>query len=264
MCVVFRLLLVSLLLTFGVQASATANEVTPRVSVLVYHRFGTVVPGMTTIRPTVFAEQLEWLKTHGIAVLPLHAVVDAITHKSAAISGPAVALTADDGHRSIYSEMYPLIRRYGFHVTLFIYPSAISNAEEALSWEQLDEMVRSGFVDVQSHTYWHPNFQIEKRRLDPMAYEDFANTQLTKSKDRLETRLGVPIDLLAWPFGLEDPDLARRAEQAGYIAAFTIERRPIQSDDDRYALPRFQVTDADRGARFAALITGTASGEEPQ
>jgi peptidoglycan/xylan/chitin deacetylase (PgdA/CDA1 family) len=252
------------LLGLGFQASAMAENAPWRIPVLVYHRFDEVVAGLTTVRPSVFADQLEWLNMHGIAVLPLHIVTDGIMHKASPTDGLAVVLTADDGHRSIYSEMYPLLRRYGVHATLFIYPSAISNANWALTWEQLDEMVGSGLVDVQSHTYWHPNFHIEKRRLEPEAYGRFVVSQLALSKSRLETRLGTKVDLLAWPFGIHDSDLARDAADAGYDAAFTIERKAVEAGSDVYALPRFLVTDADNGVRFAALVMGAIGRKEPR
>jgi len=83
--------------------------------------------------------------------------------------------------------MYPLIPQYRVPVTLFIYPSVISSAADHLTWEQLAEMTRCGPVDVQSHTYWHPNFRFAARRLGSAAYEDFLRRQLALSKSRLET-----------------------------------------------------------------------------
>jgi peptidoglycan/xylan/chitin deacetylase (PgdA/CDA1 family) len=44
-----------------------------------------------------------------------------------------VAITVDDGHLSVYTELYPLILKHRPPVTLFIYPSAISNASYALT-----------------------------------------------------------------------------------------------------------------------------------
>jgi peptidoglycan/xylan/chitin deacetylase (PgdA/CDA1 family) len=250
-----------MILGIGIRASLAAEEPSLGVPVLLYHRFEASAPGLTTIRPEVLAEQLEWLKSHHVAVLPLHHVLDSIIGNASAIDVPAVVLAADDGHRSIYDKMYPLLRRYGVHATLFIYPSAISNAEDALTWEQLDEMVKSGLIDVQSHTYWHPNFQTEKQRLTPTAYRDFVRFQFNRSKSRLETRLGIKVDLLAWPFGLSDPELEQDARAAGYVAAFTIERKPLRPGQNPYALPRFIVTDADHGSRFAALINGAIGRE---
>lgn len=252
-------LLSLVLIAAGVAPTGAAEPA--RVSILVYHRFGPTVPGPTTVRTAVFAEQLAWLAAHRIAVVPLHALIDGLRRGELPQDGPVVALTADDGHRSVYTDMYPLIRRYRVPVTLFIYPSAISNADYALTWEQLREMVGSGLVDVQSHTYWHPDFRIEARRLSPAAYQDFAKRQLTLSKERLAAQLGVRVDLLAWPYGIYDAFLERLAAGAGYVAAFGIEPRPLRIGDDLLALPRYVVSDADRGPRFAALVLGRAAGD---
>ena len=71
----------------------------------------------------------------------------------------------------------------------------------------------------------------------------------------LEQRLGGKVDLLAWPFGIHDDQLEQWAQAAGYVAAFTIDRRPVTRSENVMSLPRSIVTDADRGNRF-----GVASG----
>jgi peptidoglycan/xylan/chitin deacetylase (PgdA/CDA1 family) len=218
----FRYLLPLALVAIGLAAPVSAAEPT-RVSVLVYHRFDPSVPGPTTVRTSIFAEQLAWLAAHRIPVVPLRALVDGLRRGQLPQQGPAVVLTADDGHRSVYTDMYPLILRYRVPVTLFIYPSAISNADYALTWQQLVEMRASGLVDIQSHTYWHPDFRVEARRLSSAAYQAFVQRQLALSKQRLEARLGTAVDLLAWPFGIYDAFLEPLAAGSGYVAAFTIE-----------------------------------------
>jgi peptidoglycan/xylan/chitin deacetylase (PgdA/CDA1 family) len=150
------------------------------------------------------------------------------------------------------------MKRFHIPVTLFIYPSAISNANYAMTWEQLAEIKASGLADIQSHTYWHPNFNIEKKRLTPAAYEKFVQDQLVKSKAVLEQKFGGKVDLLAWPFGIHDPELERAAQAAGYVAAFTIDRRPVTRADKLMALPRFIVTNYDHGARLETLLQGNS------
>lgn len=253
------LAITALLLAIPIK-SASATEAT--VPILVYHRFNSTKAGAMTVSTPVFAEQLAWLAERKITVIPLHALVDRLRNGSP-LPAFAVALVADDGHRSVYTEMFPLIQRYRVPVTLFIYPSAISNADYALTWDQIREMVRSGLIEVQSHTYWHPNFKVEKSRLSPSAYEDFVTRQLTLSKSKLETTLGIHVDLLAWPFGIYDAQLERLAAQAGYVAAFTIERAPVRSGGNLFELPRYIVTDQDRGARFAALVLGPGKERAP-
>jgi len=171
------------------------------------------------------------------------------------------SITVDDGHGSVYTQLFPIVRRMGFPVTLFIYPSIISNDPDALTWGQLREMRGSGLVDVQSHTYWHPNFKIERRIRTPAAYAAFVDDQLTRSRRVLETRLETRVDMLAWPFGIADRQLELAAQRAGYAAALTYAGGPAKSGDDAFALPRIPIAEGDRGRAFARKI-GFALPEE--
>lgn len=233
------------------------------VPILVYHRFGPVVADSMTVTTAVFEEQLAWLRSHDHPIVPLRALVAHLRDRAAPLPARAVVLTADDGHESVYSEMLPLIRRYRFPVTLFIYPSAISNASYALTWEQLAEMVGTGLIEVQSHTYWHPNFHHERARLSPDSYRAFAMMQFTRSKEVIARRLGMEVDMLAWPFGIHDGELERWAAEAGYRAGFTLERSAAAPGANLLALPRYLMTDLDRGARFAAIIEGSHRDRAP-
>lgn len=209
-----------------------------------------------TVRTAVFQSQIDLIAQRGYRVLPLKGLLAALGDSNAVLSAHSVVVTVDDGHRTVYSDLFPVILRHHLPVTLFIYPSAISNAPYALTWEQLAEMKASGLVDVQSHTFWHPNFDVERKRLAPAAYEKFVRDQFAKSREILQSRLHGTVDLLAWPFGIYDEQLMQWAREAGYRAAFTIERRTASRDDKMMALPRYIVVDADRGARFDALLAG--------
>lgn len=237
-----------------VPAAASSAFTRGAAPILVYHRFGPVATDPMTVTTPVFEEQLAWLRTHHYRIMALHDLVESLREPAKPLPSRAVSITVDDGHESAYHEMLPLIRRYRFPVTLFIYPSAISNAGYALTWDQLAEMKRTGLVDVESHTWWHPNFNHERANLSPDAYQAFAATQFVHSRELIQRRLGGAVDLLAWPYGIHDPQLQRWASQAGYIAAFTLVRRPAGRGDALLALPRYLVTDRDRGARFAAII----------
>jgi peptidoglycan/xylan/chitin deacetylase (PgdA/CDA1 family) len=165
-----------------------------------------------------------------------------------------VVITVDDGHRSVYDTLLPLVRQYQIPVTLFIYPSAISNASYAMTWDQLRELTGTGLFTVQSHTYWHPNFKREKKRLSAAEYDKVVTAQLQRSKAVLEKRMGTPVTTLAWPFGIYDDDLLARAAAAGYVAAFSIDGRAAGSGDNMLALPRFLMTDAHRGKIFESMV----------
>ena len=239
---------------FGLLLCLAAMAAAESVPILVYHRFGPTVADSMTVRTEVFEAHLRYLKAQGYQVVPLRDLVDALRTGSPVLPAKAVVISVDDGHRSVYTQMLPVVQRYQIPVTLFIYPSAISNASYAMTWEQLRALQQSGWFSIQSHTYWHPNFKQEKRRLTPAAYHDLVQMQLRRSKQKLEQTLGIQADLLAWPFGIYDDELQQQARDAGYVAAFSIDGRGASRADPLMALPRFLMVDGMDKRALASLL----------
>ncbi len=253
--VILRILFAVIFLVIPFSASAVESF---KVPILLYHRFGpTVADGMTITTP-VFESHMKYLKDNGYKVIPLRQLIDHYRGKAPAPGPKSVVIVEDDAHKSVYSDMLPIIRKYGYPVTVFTYPSAISNAKYAMTWDQLRELKKTGLFDFQSHTYWHPNFKKERKKLSPQALETLVMTQLRKSKARLETELGAKVDMLAWPFGIYDDYLISKASEAGYVATFTIERRHASATDQVMKLPRYLLVNADSGKAFIQLLEGNA------
>jgi peptidoglycan/xylan/chitin deacetylase (PgdA/CDA1 family) len=235
---------------------ALSQEV--RVPILLYHRFGqTVADGMTITTP-VFESHLKYLRDNGYKVIPLRQLVDWYQKKGPAPASKSVVIVEDDAHKSVYSDMLPLAKKYNVPVTVFIYPSAISNAKYAMTWDQIRELKKSGLFDFQSHTYWHPNFKKDKKKMKPAEYEKAVTTQLTKSKAKIEKELGGKVDMLAWPFGIYDEYLLKRAAESGYVSTFTIVAHHAGPADPVNALPRYLLINSDQGKAFAQIVAGTA------
>ncbi len=246
-----------LLLAAIVPATADARG----FPILLYHRFGPQVNSSTMVRTDVFEAQLVEIERNGCRVVPLAQLVRHIVGQGPPPATCAIAVTVDDGHRSVYTQLLPVVLRHRVPVTLFIYPSAISNAPYGLTWQQLRELHATGLFDIQSHTYWHPNFKREKRRLGAEAYRRLVEMQLGKAREILEQHIGAPVDMLAWPFGIYDRELEEHAWQAGYVAAFTMEGSPARSGDDPMAIPRYYITSATGSRAFAAIVA--AAKERP-
>ncbi|HMK56113.1 MAG TPA: polysaccharide deacetylase family protein [Dissulfurispiraceae bacterium] len=226
-----------------------------KVPILLYHRFGPVAADSMTTTTSVFRAHIEYLMSNGYTVIPLRQLVNYYLHKGPAPAAKSVVITVDDGHKTVYTDMLPIVKKYRIPVTLFIYPSAISNASYAMTWDQLRELQKTGLFDMQGHTYWHPNFKHERRKSSPSEYEKTVDMQLNKSKTRLERELGTRIDMLAWPFGIFDDYLLARASQAGYIATFTLEAHGASSSDIAMKLPRYLLNDKNRGRAFEWILT---------
>jgi peptidoglycan/xylan/chitin deacetylase (PgdA/CDA1 family) len=251
---VFVLLALLFLIPSNGGTAETTNAAAAKIPVLLYHRFGPAVADSMTVTTPVFLSHLEYLKTNGYTVIPLRQLVDYYLGKGRPPQPKSVVIVVDDGHKTVYSDMYPLVKKYRIPVTLFIYPSAISNASYAMTWNQIKDLQKSGLFDIQSHTYWHPNFQRERKKLSPPEFEKLVDMQLNKSKARLEKEFGSSVDMLAWPFGIVDDYLIGRAIKAGYRAAFTIERRSTTNSDNIMRLPRYLLNNKNKGRDFACIL----------
>jgi Polysaccharide deacetylase len=179
-------------LLLGPSALAADHTARLRVPILVYHRFDPASTGLTTITTRDFESHLNYLAENGYRVIRLRELVDFLLGHAPAPPPRSVVMTVDDGHRSVYTEMLPLVQRARIPVTLFIYPSAISHASYELTWPELQELTASGLFDVQSHTYWHPNFKIERRRLDPRKYQEFVTFQFDAVQSDSGANAGLP------------------------------------------------------------------------
>lgn len=246
-----------IVIVFMLMGSLWGAAAERKVPVLCYHRFASEAVDSMTIKNSAFAEQMEWLKVHGYSVIPLDTAMGYVNGSVKTIPAKSIVITVDDGHKSIYSDMAPMVKKYRIPVTLFIYPSAISNAKYAMNWEQLRELETTKLFRVESHTYWHPNFKKEKKKLSSEEYAKFVDKQLGGAKKKLEERMGHEIKYLAWVFGIYDDALLVDAKKMGYTAAFTIDRQHASSGDHVMALGRYMVISKHTIKDFERMVDGT-------
>lgn len=226
------------------------------VPILVYHNFDKTASGSMTISVAKFEEQMRWLHDNGYTVIPLQTLVEYLQGKKDSLPEKAVVITADDGRKSIYTYMWPIVKKYNFPVTLFVYPSAISNASYAMTWQQLQELQQTGLFDVQGHTYWHPNFKQEKKRLSTTAFQQLVDAQLVGAKKIIDKKLDKNITLLAWPYGIYDEYLEKEAEKAGYVMTFSIDARHASSKEGGLTQPRYMIVEPCSDKTFAKIVKG--------
>lgn len=154
------------------------------------------------------------------------------TFTDAVLRPPArrtLAVTFDDGYRSVAEQGLPVLERLGLPGTIFV-PSRLIGSQEPVGWEGTDEWLTTphahelsllgwdelaGLADagweVGSHTCTHPKLP----QLGDAALEE----ELSASKLEVERRLSRPCTSLAYPYGLQDRRVEAAAERAGYLAA---------------------------------------------
>src|SRR3989440_13041573 len=134
--------------------------------ILGYHRFVNAVRHPDTeITPAAFEAQMQELKNKGIAVIPMQDFL-AWRRGEKAIPPKSAIITFDDGWKSQYDVGWPIMKKFNYPVTLFIYTEGIRpghfSGGESMSWDQLAEM-RDASIDIQGHTATHQDLRRDRK-----------------------------------------------------------------------------------------------------
>jgi peptidoglycan/xylan/chitin deacetylase (PgdA/CDA1 family) len=215
-----------------------------RVIVLGYHRFvDTVRHPDTEITTAEFEAQMQDLKDRGIAVISMEDF-NAWRHEAKSIPVRSALITIDDGYNSAYEVAWPILRKFGYPFTLFVYTDYIRGGPKSgggsLAWAQLQEM-RDGGISIQSHTVSHADLRRLKGGTAGASYEEWLHNELQTSKETLETRLGIKVTALALPYGLANDRVRQAALEGGYEMLFTVNGQKISFDTPAVALGRYMV-----------------------
>src|SRR5215471_214365 len=98
---------------------------TAQVIIFCYHRLVDKVryPG-TEITPDAFEAQMKELKDRGITVIPMQDML-AWKRRETNIPPRCAVVTFDDGWKSQYDVAWPIMKKYGYPFTMFIYTEGV-------------------------------------------------------------------------------------------------------------------------------------------
>src|SRR6266849_9520031 len=88
--------------------ASEAAEPPLNVPILLYHRLGPVLTDDMTVTTPVVESQLKLIQERGYHVIPLKTLLASLDDPSVAVPERAVVLVADDGHRTVYTDLFPL------------------------------------------------------------------------------------------------------------------------------------------------------------
>ena len=218
--------------------------------VLTYHSVSNTESFFAT-PPEVFAKHVEYLRSNH-AIVSLEQVFDFVRGKQDLPRG-AVAITCDDGYYDNYANVYPLAKKYGIPLTIFVASEYVGknmplgNASlQMLSWEQLREMAEND-VTIGSHTLTHPDL----RQIDIAN----ARYEIEESKTEIERKVGRTVGFFAYPKGSYSRSLFELLESAAFKAAFRTADHTARKGDYEYELGRMSIDASVNFTRFRAKST---------
>ena len=130
----------------------------PKIPILMYHSVLDLRgqnEGQRNFNPAYclsverFREQMEYIHKNGYKTLHL----DQLLESQSQVLEKSLVITFDDGWADNYSNVLPILIKYGLKATIFIVTGFIGQTNY-MSWSQLREM-READVSIQSHTVSH-------------------------------------------------------------------------------------------------------------
>lgn len=193
-----------------------------KVPVLCYHYFADTCNSSLCTKAVNFDNQMKYLKENGYWVITLKDLLG-FTKYDESIPENAVVITIDDGYRSVYDIAYPILKKYGFVATLFVYTDFVGSCRNAVTWDQLREMKTHGF-EVESHTLTHSDLSKKNEGENDAAFLKRITKEIVESKALLDKMLDQETFAIAFPYGRYNGKVLDICKEAGYKLGLTVKR----------------------------------------
>ena len=243
-----------------VSVAAEENEI--RLPIIMYHGIlnDTKYQGDYVISPVQFENDLKKLLSESYTTVTVSDLVDYV-YKDKALPQKPIMLTFDDGYYNNYLYAYPLLKKYGCKAVLSpiaYYSAYFSETDEKVSasyfhcsWQQLSEMIQSGNVEVQNHSY---NMHTEHGRLglrrkqneDNSAYEKLITDDIQTAQKIITDNLSVTPQAFVYPFGEFNDTTEKVIKRLSFRCSMICEEKVNVITKDKeslYKLGRFIRTD---------------------
>lgn len=210
-----------------------------RAPILIYHSVRPHTAGESPLQkyydvsPDSFEKQLQYLKDHNYVVIGLDFLAIALD-QNIILPPKSVVITFDDGWSNQYTHAFPLLRKYNYTATFFIFTNAIGH-DYFLTWDQVRVLNNSGMT-IGGHTKSHP-YLLEIH--DPDTLQD----EIIGGKRIIEEQIGQEIGLFAYPYGSYTNQIIDIVKEAGYVAARSAYKGTHHTRDDLFKLKGVEVTD---------------------
>ena len=212
-------------------------------------------PEKYTVSTEALAQQFSWLKERGYHVVSVDDLI-AARSKGRPLPAKAVMLTFDDGYRSFYTHVFPLLKEFKYPAVLALtgswlqlkpgekaqYEGQNYTREKFLDVAQIREMAASGLVEIASHSFnlHHGILANPQGNLFPAAvsraydankasYENDAEygsrirADLAKNSGFIGQLTGKQPRVMVWPYGRFNMAGVEAARSLGMPLNFTLE-----------------------------------------
>ncbi|MDJ0611101.1 MAG: polysaccharide deacetylase family protein [Kiloniellales bacterium] len=225
-----------------------------KIPILTYHRFtpGKSDCGRLAVSEDAFVAQMAYLRDRGFRVIDFKDLADFMAG-NVSLPRRSVILSIDDGYKSVYEIAFPVLKRFDYPATIFVYSDFVG-AGAGLTWKEMREMVDTGLIDIQPHSKTHSDLTLRLEGESEKAYRKRLAMELRHPAELIKRKLGLPIHTFSYPYGAENEIVIEAAAEAGYTLAATVTRGGNPTFAHPLVLRRTQIYCGDSLKTFARRL----------
>lgn len=224
---------------------------------LAYHDIEDGPPNQTflSVSTDQLVNQLAWLRENGFKAVSIEQVLAAHDGEQSLPERP-VLLTFDDGYKSFYTRVYPILKAYQWPAVLapvgkwmdtppgqkVDFGGLPVERNRFLNWQEISEMSKSGLVEIAAHTndlhfgtLANPQgnkepaassylFNAQSQTYEtPKAYQQRLSGDARTIAAKIEKATGKAPRVWVWPYGSAGGTALQILAQEGYTVAMTLE-----------------------------------------
>lgn len=215
-------------------------------------------PDSNAVDTKAFVDQLSWLHANGWVSIGLDELI-ASRNGGKPLPEKAFMLTFDDGYRSHYTHVYPLLQAFKFKAVYGLvgewlvntpdgyinYADERRSRDKFLTWPQVNEMVKSGLVEIASHSHnlhkghlANPQGNLQPAAItrkfnataqnsaeayeDDAAYRQRIKRDLASMNAVIKQQTGIAPRAVIWPYGRYNSEMLDIAKEESLPIAFSL------------------------------------------
>lgn len=211
---------------------------TTRIPIIMYHKVSknSASLGKFTISPAELENDLSYLKENGFITVTMSDLI-AYVHDGVPLPEKPIVLTFDDGYYSDYRYVFPILQEYEAKAILSVIGKVTDDYSNEgrtdinyphLTWAQINEMLGTGLVEIQNHSYNLHSGGIGALKMRSESEYEYAG-RLMSDLSRLQIRFmemtGTQPTTFTYPFGAISKGSKEILCQLDFLASLAVEER---------------------------------------
>ena len=203
--------------------------------------------GKYVVSPESLESDFTWIKQNGYHTVVVEDLLNYV-NKQIPLPEKPIMITFDDGFYNNYYYAYPLAQKYhmkivispvGYYTDLYTEGDADHPNYSYLTWEEIKEMMQSGLVEIQNHSYnlheMHPRQGAQKRKGESVAqYQAVLRKDLETMQKKMLDHTGYAPTAFVYPFGAVSQESIPVLHEIGFQASMNcmMKMNDITQDPD--------------------------------